>query len=83
MAQEQVLPQALQWGRTPDGQFFIRVVIPITLERTKGPIYVPVRSFLFTKEEEDGLKASLFGLLPASAMPKNNSKQKGPGLHVN
>ena len=81
MADEQAFPQALQWGRLPDGRFFFRVTLPIMLPGMQGQAYAPIHSFIFTKEEEERLKSSLYGLLPASEMPKNNGGQKTPGLH--
>ena len=82
MAKDAGTNQALQWGHTPMGEFYINVVIP-TLIDGKGmedgsPYLVPLHSFVLTKDEEDSLKAMLSGVVVAKTIPKSN----GHGLKL-
>ena len=79
MARQEAPPQALEWGRTPEGEFFIKVIIPISIDGKQAR--VPIHAFVFTQEEENVLKAALFGLMPVSEMPKDNGQQKAQIRH--
>ena len=60
MADQQFYPQCVSWGRTPDGRFFLSVDMQVT---APGKVVrVPVSTFIFTKQEEELLKATLTGL---------------------
>lgn len=61
MADQQVSPQVLAWGRGPDGHFFIQVAVQVS-EAGKKVTHVPICGFTLTKDEEERLKASLTGL---------------------
>lgn len=80
MARQEALPQALEWGRTPEGEFFIKVIIPISIDGRQAR--VPIRAFILTKEEENMLKASLFGLVPAAEISTPNGHKETPKLRA-
>lgn len=54
----------LQWGRRPDGKFFIAVTTDIAT--TKGPAAVPLYAWTLAAEEELALKATLSGVVIAT-----------------
>ena len=68
MAEQQVCPQILAWGRDVNGRFVINVAtqVPIAPDQT---IAVPILGFILSKEEEDRLRASLGGLSVATELP--------------
>ena len=67
MAQQEFYPQAIMWGRSPDGRFTIMVNMQVPTNKG-GFRFVPVTTFFLTKEEEQSLKASLTGLHVASSV---------------
>lgn len=67
MADLEVATQALQWGRLPDGRFFVDIVLPVPAAAGKV-VRVPLARFVLTKEEEQFLKASLSGLQIATTL---------------
>ena len=69
MADQEAAPQALSWGRNVTGRFAITVVVPVQV--TEGHnIFVPLRTFVLSNEEEAALWASLGGITIASKVPE-------------
>lgn len=67
MANQEFYPQAIMWGRSADGRFGITV--NMQLPTNKGQFrFVPVTTFILTKEEEQRLRATLDGLHVASSL---------------
>lgn len=64
MADLQTSALCLQWGRQPDGRFFIAVTAQVELPHGAGML--PLNVWALTKEEEAALKAALSGLVVAS-----------------
>ena len=61
MADVQVAPLALQWGRASDGRFFIAVAVSTALPDGKVG-HVPTSRFILSQEEEQSLLEKLTGL---------------------
>ena len=76
MADQQFYPQSIAWGRLPNGRFFVNLDMQVN-----GPggklLRVPVTSFLFTKEEENLLLATLRGLHIANGSSPEITGAKG------
>ena len=73
MADQTATPQALQWGRAPDGRFFINVIIAVQVSGADGSVHVPVHGFILSKEEEEKLKAALANIVLANSMPNGHN----------
>ena len=65
MAEVKQAVPAMQWGRQPDGKFFIGLALPVSGSQGQQ-IQVPFTCFLLTKDEEQSLRAALDGLVISS-----------------
>ncbi len=72
MADMQMQPHALSWGRAPNGGFFINV--DVFVRSPNGNVRVPLMGFGLTKDEENELLAALTGLQIATAIPPTNGR---------
>lgn len=68
MAEVQIAPVTLRWGRTPLGVFVLELTIPKQVAPDKVE-YSPLFQFGLTKEEEESLRAMLSGLVLAPSLP--------------
>lgn len=64
MAELEQGTRQLQWGRRPDGRFFVAVVTQAAMG--KATAMLPLYVWTLTSEEEAGLKATLAGLVLGS-----------------
>ena len=76
MAKQETAGLALQWGWTDMGEFYIKVVLPISIDGKTG--HAPIIGFTLTEEEKDKLKESVNNktrLTVAKLLPSGNGKK--------
>ena len=82
MADRAASPVDLQWGRMPDGRFFVNIVIAVAdpssqlkLNGNKTKMLIPVYTIVLNEDEEGRLRDALVGLKIVTKLPEGGGPE--------